>query len=129
MGKCWLRQPRVAALVEEKLRQFDGVHYRLQAWILMPNHVHLVVDVRDVPLSQLVKRWKGGTARAANLVLGRQGAFWQEDYFDVRIRDAAHLVQSIRYVEQNPAKAKEVRDPREWPWSSARHRDDYHRLP
>jgi len=129
MGKCWLRQPRVAALVEEKLRQFDGVHYRLQAWMLMPNHVHLVVDVQDVSLSQLVKRWKGGTARAANLVLGRQGAFWQEDYFDTKIRHAAHLVQAIRYVEQNPMKAKQVRDPREWPWSSARHRDSYHRLP
>jgi len=129
LGECWLLQPRVATLVEEKLRQVDGVQYRLQAWVLMPNHVHLVVDVRDTPLTQLVKLWKGGTAREANLVLGRRGAFWQEDYFDTKIRDAAHLAQAIRYVEQNPTKAKLVLDPREWPWSSARRRDEYERLP
>jgi len=129
MGECWLRQSRVATLVEEKLRQFDGDQYRLQAWVLMPNHVHLVVDVRDTPLSQLVKHWKSGAARKANLVLGRRGAFWQEDYFDTRIRDGPHLAQAIRYVEQNPTKANLVRDPRGWPWSSSRLRDGYNRLP
>jgi REP element-mobilizing transposase RayT len=129
MGECWLRQARVAALVEEKLRRFDGVQCRLQAWLLMPNHVHLVVDVGDTPLSQLLKHWKGGTAREAKLVLGRRRAFWQEDYFDTKIRDAAHLAQAIRCVELNPTKAKLVREPREWPWSSARLRDDYNRLP
>ena len=122
-------QPRVATLVEKTLSQFDDIEYRLQAWVLMPNHVHLVVDVRDTPLSQLVKRWKGGTPRAANLLLGRRGAFWQEDYFDTKIRDVVHLAQAIRYVEHNPTKAKLVRNPREWPWSSARLRDDYNRPP
>ena len=129
MGECWLRQPRVATLVEKALRQFDGVHYRLQAWVLMPNHVHVVVDVRDTPLSQWVKRWKGGTAREINLVLGRRGAFWQADYFDTKIRDAAHLAQAIRYVERNTTKAKLASDPRDWPWSSARLRDEHNRLP
>ena len=91
--------------------------------------MNLVVDVRATPLSQLLKRWKGGTAREANLVLGRRGAFWQEDYFDTKIRDAAHLAQAIRYVEQNPTKAKLVLAPREWQWSSARRRDEHDRLP
>jgi REP element-mobilizing transposase RayT len=116
-------------LVEAALRQFDGARYRLQAWVLMPNHVHVVLDVHDTPLSQLVKVWKGRTAREANLVLGRRGAFWQDDYYDTRVRDGAHLAQAIRYVEQNPAKARLVRDAREWPWGSARLRDEYHRLP
>ena len=128
-GECWLRQPRVARLVDDALRRLDGAEHRLQAWVLMPNHVHLVVDVWETPLSQLVKRWKGTAAREANQVLGRSGAFWQEDYFDTKIRDAAHLAQAIRYVEQNPTKAKLVRDTREWPWSSARLRDEHHRLP
>jgi REP element-mobilizing transposase RayT len=129
MGECWLRQPKVATIVEDKLRQFDGTQYRLRAWVLMPNHVHLVVDVQDTPLSRLVQRWKGGTAREANLILGRRGAFWQEDYFDTKIRDAAHMSRAIRYVEENPTKAKLVGDHREWPWSSARWRDAYNRLP
>ena len=69
------------------------------------------------------------SARQANLLLKRRGAFWQEDYFDTKIRDASHLAQAIKYVEQNPTKAKLVRDAREWPWSSARLRDEYFRLP
>jgi len=128
-GECWLHQPRVATLVEEALRRVDGSECRLQAWVLMPNHVHLVVDVWETPLSRLVKRWKGTTAHEANEILGRCGSFWQADYFETKIRDAAHLAQAIRYVEQNPARAKLVRDAREWPWSSAHLRDDYHRLP
>ena len=53
----------------------------------------------------------------------------RSSYFDTKIRDAAHLAQAIRYVERNPTKARLVRDPRDWPWSSARLRDEYHRLP
>jgi REP element-mobilizing transposase RayT len=127
-GKCWLRQPQIAKLVEEELRRLDGIAYRLHAWVVMPSHVHVVVEVRDTPLSQLVKQWKGRTAREANRILGRRGAFWQKDYFDTRIRDAAHLAQAIRYVDQNPTKAKLASDAREWLWSSARLRDEYNRL-
>jgi len=128
-GECWLRQPRIARLVEEALRLHDGAEYRLQAWVVMPNHVHLVVDVGDCPLSHLIRKWKGATARAANLALDRSGAFWEVDYFDTLIRDAKHLANAIRYVERNPVKAKLVRDPRAWPWSSSRLRDEYNRLP
>lgn len=119
-GECWLRDPRVAALVEGALRRADGELYRLQAWVLMPNHVHLVVDVFDTALSELVKGWKGGTARAANKIRRRGGAFWEEDYFDTKIRDQNHLRRGISYVERNPTKAILVLDPRQWPWSSAR---------
>jgi putative DNA methylase len=128
-GECWLRQARVATLVDQALRHVDGSDYRLHAWVLMPNHVHLVVEVWETPLARLVKRWKGATAHAANEILGRRRNFWQEDYFDTKIRDAAHRAQAIRYVEQNPTRAKLVRDAREWLWCSARLRDEYQRLP
>jgi len=129
MGDCWLRHPQVSAMTEDVLRRLDGDLYQLQAWVVMPNHVHLVVEVRDTPLSQLIKRWKGATAREANRILGRTGSFWQEDYFDTWVRDARHLSRAIRYVEQNPTKAKLVRTPREWAHSSARLRDAFERLP
>jgi len=107
-GECHLRDPRIADLMQENLWHHDGVKYRLLAWVLMPNHVHLVVDVRDTPLSRLVKHWKSGAARKANLVLGRRGAFWQEDYFDTRIRDGPHLAQAIRRPPCDP-----------YPWDGA----------
>jgi REP element-mobilizing transposase RayT len=101
----------------------------LQAWVIMPNHVHLVVDIRDVPLVKLVNGWKGAIAREANKLLGRRGRFWQEDYYDTLIRDEAHLKRAIRYTERNPAKAFLTEDVRDWPWGSARYRDEYERLP
>lgn len=127
-GECWLRRADAAGIVEEKLLAGQGRDYALQAWVIMPNHVHLVVDVWQTPLSKLVKQWKGATAVKVNRLIGRTGHFWQEDYFDMLIRDAKHLAQAIRYVENNPTKAKFVRDPKEWRWSSAPRKDDYGRL-
>jgi REP element-mobilizing transposase RayT len=127
-GECWLRREDVAAAVEEKLLAGHGRDYVLQAWVIMPNHVHLIADVWRTPLSRLMKQWKGATAAQANRLLGRGGHFWQEDYFDTRIRDAKHLAQAIRHVENNPTKAKLVWDPKAWRWSSARRKDGLGRL-
>ena len=97
-GKCWLRRPDVASQIEDILRADDGRTYRLRSWIVMPNHVHLVVEVLDLPLSKLLNLWKGRSARAANLRLGRAGHFWEREYFDTLIRDSTHLNRAIRYV-------------------------------
>ncbi len=128
-GECWLRRPMVAAIVEATLRKGDGRDFRLRAWIVMPNHVHLVVDVWDLPLAKLVFGWKGASSREANRLLLRRGPFWQQDYYDTLIRDDAHLKRAIRYAEHNPVKAFLTKGARDWKWSSARYRDEYERLP
>jgi REP element-mobilizing transposase RayT len=128
-GECWLGRPGVAQLVEQILIEADGRDYQMQAWAVMPNHVHVVVDVWEEPLTKLILNWKGKSSRLANLKLRRTGQFWQEDYYDTVIRDAAHLKRAIRYIEQNPAKAFLAKTAREWPWSSACRRDAYERLP
>jgi REP element-mobilizing transposase RayT len=101
----------------------------MQAWVIMPNHVHLVVDVWDVPLAKLINGWKGKSSREANKLLGRCGHLWQEDYFDTLIRDGDHLKKAIRYTEQNPVRAFLVKEAREWQFGSAHRRDEYARLP
>ena len=53
-GECWLRRPDVALLVEQVLLQADGHDFQMQAWVVMSNHIHLIVDVWDVPLVKLV---------------------------------------------------------------------------
>ena len=90
----------------------------------MPNHVHFLVQVGETPLSKIVKELKRYTSREANEILRRTGAFWCEDYFDTFIRDAQHELKTRRYIENNPVKASLVREPKEWPWSSARFRDE-----
>ena len=128
LGECWLRQPAIAKLTEDALRFFDGQRYRLAAWVVMPNHVHLLVDVWEIPLAELIKSWKGFVAGAANPLLGRRGKFWEREYLDTVIENEKHLRTATRYIENNPTKARMVLDPKKWPWSSARFRDEYGRL-
>lgn len=128
-GECWLRRREAAEIAEEILVESDGRDYRLQAWVVMPNHVHLVVDVWEMPLAKQINGWKGKSARLANAVLKRRGKFWAEDYYDILVRDEAHLKKAVRYTEQNPVKAFLVKAATEWPWSSSRHRDKYEHLP
>jgi len=128
-GSCWLGRRDLAELAENIFLEADGHNYRLQAWVMMPNHVHLVVDIWDTPLVKLINGWKGWSSRETNKLLERRGPFWQEDYYDTVIRDQAHLKKAIRYTEQNPVKAYLTKTSRSWQWSSARHRDEYERLP
>ena len=127
-GECWLRQPPIAALVENALRFFDGERYTLAAWVVMPNHLHILVEVWDTPLSKLAKSWKDFTARKANKLLRRRGGFWEREYLDTLIKGEEHRRRAVRYIEHNPVKAKLVRSPADWPWSSARFRDEFGRL-
>ena len=106
--------------MQDALLHFDGEHYRLLAWCLMPNHVHVVIETMGGhPLSDVVRSWKTFTARLANIQLGRAGAFWHADYFDRFMRNEEHLAQTVQYVENNPVKAGLVETPGDWMWSSA----------
>jgi putative DNA methylase len=120
-GQCYLRDPRVAALVENALLHFDGERYRLIDWCVMPNHVHVLIETREGhPLSSVVGSWKSFTAHEANHLLGREGAFWMPDYYDRFIRDEAHLSAVQRYIRNNPVKAGLCATAEEWVWGSAR---------
>ncbi len=136
-GECHLRRPEIAKLVEDNFRQFGEccgsqsrapgapARYELRAWVIMPNHVHVLFKVGVVSMAEIVGAWKKHTGRLANKLLGKRGAFWAEDYFDTYMRDAEHEQKTVRYIENNPTKAKLVLDPKEWPWSSTRCRDEY----
>ena len=119
-GACHLRRPEIAALVRDALLRFDGERYRLLAWCVMPNHVHVVVKQRrGFPLAGIVGSWKAYTARRANEILGRNGPFWMRDYHDRRIRNERHMGKAVAYVRNNPVKAGLCERAEDWPWSSA----------
>jgi putative DNA methylase len=122
-GECWLRQPAVAALVENALQHFDGVRYVLLAWCVMPNHVHAMIETREgFPLADVLHSWKSFTAKQANVILRRAGELCQREYFDRYIRNAEHYQKAVAYIEENPVKAGLARVKTDWPWSSARFR-------
>ncbi|MDZ7345719.1 MAG: transposase [candidate division KSB1 bacterium] len=116
-GACYLRNERIARLVQDALKYFDGERYRLIAWCIMPNHVHVLIEVMDVSLSKILQSWKSYTAHEANKLLGRSGAFWGPDYFDRYIRDEKHFQATVKYILQNPVKARLVDRPEQWPWA------------
>jgi REP element-mobilizing transposase RayT len=118
-GSCRLRDPEAALVVETALRHFDGTRYRLCAWCVMPNHVHVLFETFTTPMRELVESWKKFTALQFNRAAGIEGAFWQADYWDTYIRDEGHFWRTVRYVEDNPVSGGLVRQPEEWPWSSA----------
>jgi REP element-mobilizing transposase RayT len=98
----------------------DGDTYMLLGWCVMPNHVHVAAEFSDVDLIwRLVKGWKGSTAVRINRSIGRSGALWFREYWDRYIRDPQHLRNVLRYIDQNPVKARLCRKPMEWKWGSA----------
>jgi REP element-mobilizing transposase RayT len=121
-GACQLRNLRIAQVMQENLWHHDGEQYRLLAWVVMPNHVHALIEVWQLPLGKILQGGKSYTSKVASKILGCEGAFWQEDYFDRYIRDEDHYRRVVRYIENNPVKAKLVQTPAEWPWSSAHFR-------
>jgi len=123
-GACWLREERIATLVENALLHFDTQRYRLIAWCIMPNHVHGLVETAESwPLAKIVHFWKSYTSHEANRILGRAADFWFREYFDRFIRDDRHFAKAVDYIERNPVKAGLVSTREEWRWSSAwRHR-------
>jgi len=97
-------------------------HYELQAFAIMPNHVHLLIYPL-VSLDRLTKGLKGTTARQANALLDRTGQpFWQDESFDHWVRDGKQFDRIRAYIENNPVAAGLVKHPHDWPWSSASQR-------
>ena len=117
-GPTWLRQPQIAAIVKQSLHHFDGSHYQLLAYCLMPNHVHLLVRLPEEspPLMRSLQRIKGFSALQANKLLGRTGSFWQSESYDHIVRKG-ELERIIIYIVKNPVKAGLVGGWQKWPFT------------
>jgi putative DNA methylase len=120
-GSCFLRDERLAKIVEDALLHFDGRRYALHAWCVMPNHVHTLFTPREGHvMSKIVHSWKSFTAHECNKILQRTGRFWQREPFDRYIRNGRHFRRALTYIENNPVNAALCRKPEDWQWSSAR---------
>lgn len=121
-GECYLKQPKVAQIVIDKIHEMDGEKYDLLAYCIMPNHVHLLFDfsvqIVDengfyltqtpedyIQLDKVMQLIKGNTAYHANQLLGRKGKFWQKDSYDHYVRSEKEFWNIVHYILQNPVKA------------------------
>lgn len=120
LGSCVLRAPELASIVQVALRHFDGERYDLGPWVIMPNHVHVVIrPFPDQPLAKILHSWKSFTSKQINARIGGSGRLWAREYFDQFLRDPGHLDAVARYIHENPVAAGLVLRARDWPFSSA----------
>jgi predicted solute-binding protein/REP element-mobilizing transposase RayT len=106
-GGCLLRDSSAAKIVANALRFFDSQRYHLDAFVVMPNHVHVLVQpLNGFHLNEIVHSWKSYTARQINKTLGRSGTVWMQESFDRIVRDWDALVRCRTYIARNPEKAR-----------------------
>jgi putative transposase len=119
-GPRWLAYPELADYAEYPiLRGAELGRYELHAFVVMPNHVHVLLEPR-IALAKITGVMKGVAARDANASLDRIGRpFWQDESFDHWIRNSAEFERIRYYIEWNPVSANLVARPEDWHWSSA----------
>ena len=120
-GAVYLRQPAVANMIVETIHYNANVlgHYQLHAFVVMPNHVHLLATPA-VALPKLTKSLKGITARRANAMLALTGSpFWPEESYDHLVRHLPEFEKIRNYIEGNPVRAGLVVEASDYRWSSA----------
>ncbi len=136
-GSCILREPVIAEIVQQSFLHFDGVRYRLFAWVVMPNHVHVLFQpLGEWTVAKVVASWKSFAGRRIGEFMrgsGRDGdvcqagdwrslgasRIWHREYWDRFIRDQRHFETVVQYIHENPVKAGLVTKAEEWVWSSA----------
>jgi putative transposase len=119
-GPTFLRQPPIAEVVLESIQHGASMgHYELHSFVIMPNHIHLLLTPR-INVSKLLRSLKASTARRAKLLLQRTGQpFWQDESYDHLVRDGHEFQRIRRYIENNPVTAGLVASSELYPWSSA----------
>ncbi len=105
-GECLLSRPEHAGIVVDALRHFERHRYLLDHWVVMPNHVHvLVMPIEPYRLETILHSWKSFTSNAINKLRHRQGQLWQHESFDHIVRSERQLERFRKYIEENRANA------------------------
>jgi putative transposase len=126
-GSCALRLTENATAVIENWLHHHGAHYWLHAWVVMPNHVHVLIEpMQGQSLPKIVHAWKSYSAKAilktnagGPPALPAKRQLWQPDYWDRYVRNERHYRATVEYIHQNPVKAGLVAKAEVWLWSSA----------
>jgi len=106
-GSCLLRDPLISHVVAQSLLKFDGLRYDLERFVIMPNHVHLLVQMRSPwELRKQCEGWLRFTGRKINRLQNRTGACWQSEPFDHIVRSEEQFRYLQKYIIDNPQKAR-----------------------
>jgi REP element-mobilizing transposase RayT len=112
-GECLFKRPELAKIVADALRYDDTRRYGLEAWCVMPNHVHVLVTMFAAEsLAEIVAAWKSVSVHRIHLRLSRRGPIWRPESYDHLVRDEEEFDRAVQYIRDNPVKA----GLKDWPW-------------
>jgi len=116
-----LTNPKTAPIIISALRHFGGLRYRLYDYTIMPDHVHVILQPIEregqcEPLADIMHSIKSWTANEINKAVGRSGSLWLDESHDHMIRGPRDFREKAQYIWANPAKARLIEDPVDWPW-------------
>jgi REP element-mobilizing transposase RayT len=129
-GPFWLRIPQIAEWVVGCIHYPDNEMYELDAFCVMPNHVHVLLTplLKDkdtyYSIAAIMHSVKGNSARKANPHLGRRGQFWQHENYDHVVRDETEWKRIVTYIWNNPVKAGLVKRAEDWPWTYCKYPEE-----
>jgi REP element-mobilizing transposase RayT len=106
-GSCALRDPKLRTMVEETLAHFEGQRHAVRAYVVMPNHVHVLFQpLNGYLLQDILHTWKSFSSQQIRRYLASTGDFWNSGYWDRLIRNQSHFARCVRYIRNNPVQAK-----------------------
>ena len=113
-----------ADIIVAKLQRYrDAGAYQLHAFVLMPNHLHvLLTPSGSTSIEKAMQLIKGGSSHEIHKQLGARREIWQSGFHEATIRDATDYLSKIRYMHENPVTAGLAATPSDWAWSSASQR-------
>lgn len=136
-GACVLQRPEIAKIVIDNWHFFDSQRYDLIAYVVMPNHVHVLIKTyKEWMLRDVVHGWKSFTGKEIKKELLKTGeppvppaispavppslaqSVWQSNYWDRFIRNEQHFYNTVQYIHNNPVKAGLCKEPKDWYGSS-----------
>jgi len=101
-GECLLNNLQCKQIVTDALLHFNKVRYNLWEHTISANHVHLLIEpLEDYPLSDILRSIKSYTANEINRVTGKNGHFWQKEYFDHIVRSEEQLIKFSKYIRRH----------------------------
>ena len=102
-GECILQREDIRQIVANTLLLYHGRRYNLYRFVIMPNHVHLLLSpIGEEVSTRFIGSVKQYTANAINQALGRKGQVWQRNFFDRLVRDGNNFEAYVSYINQNP---------------------------
>lgn len=130
IGSCCLQHPPLASLIADNLQFFNRTRYTLYAWVVMPNHIHVLLHPHPpFSLGKIIQSWKQFTSRRAKQLLPSiPSPFWQRESYDHLLRNSDDKTRIISYIHRNPVKARLCATETDWPWSSAGTSTNTHQL-